>query len=141
MTKVAFHFSVPNKIAYACRLLRKATKQGAQVTVTGLPHDLSLLDDALWTFDQLEFLPHCDSNAPEMILSKTNIILADDVSKSPYSDVLVNLGVSALKGFERYLKLIELVGQEESDRAMARERWRHYNTRGYLIESYEAGKR
>lgn len=141
MTKVAFHFSVPNKIAYACRLLRKASKQGSKVTVTGLPHDLTLLDEALWTFDQLEFLPHCDVNAPEMIRSKTPIILADDAAQSPYSEVLVNLGGSALRGFERYLKLIELVGQEESDKAMARERWRHYNTRGYLIESHEAGKR
>lgn len=140
MTKVTFHFSVPNKIAYACRLLRKACRQGARVTVTGLPHDLSSLDEALWTFDQLEFLPHCDVNAPEMIRAKTNIILTDDAGQSPYSDVLVNLG-GALKGFERYLKLIELVGLDESDRTMARERWRHYNTRGYLIESYEVGKR
>ena len=35
MTEVAFHFNVPQKSGYACRLLRKATAGGARVVVTG----------------------------------------------------------------------------------------------------------
>ena len=35
MTEVAFHFNMPDKTRYLCRLLRKAVSQGAQVAVTG----------------------------------------------------------------------------------------------------------
>ena len=137
MTNVAFHFNVIDKIIYACRLLRKAHAQKAKVTVTGEVYLLSLLDDALWTFDALEFLPHCDSFAPGHILENTNIILTPDARQSKHVDVLVNLGSTMPDGFERYLRLIELVGREESERNPARERWRYYNSRGYAIQSFE----
>lgn len=137
MTNVAFHFNVMDKIFYACRLLRKATRQGAKVTVTGDNYSLGQIDDALWTFDQLEFLPHCDAEAPKAVLSRTNIVLAKDVRQSPHADVLVNLGVEMPTGFERYLRLIELVGVDQSDRGQARQRWRHYSSRGYPIQTYE----
>ena len=138
MTNVTFHFNVIDKIIYACRLLRKAHNQGARVTVTGEEYLLSLLDDSLWTLDVQEFLPHCRLSAPEHVLDNTNIILSPDARKSKHVDVLVNLGSTMPDGFERYLRLIELVGKEESERKPARERWRYYNARGYSIQSFEA---
>ena len=30
MTEIAFHFNVPDKLAYSCRLLRKAYLSGAR---------------------------------------------------------------------------------------------------------------
>ncbi len=33
MTSIAFHFNVPGKLDYACRLLRKAVQSGSQVAV------------------------------------------------------------------------------------------------------------
>jgi DNA polymerase-3 subunit chi len=137
MTNVAFHFNVLDKVAYACRLLRKATKQGAKITVTGDEHLLTLLDDTLWTFDQLEFLPHCSASATPAMLERTTIVLTPDARQSPHADVLVNLGFGMPDGFERYLRLIELVGTDMSDRTPARQRWRHYSSRGYPIQTYE----
>ena len=58
MTHVRFHFNVADRTDYACRLLRKATRQGAQVVVTGPAHALAGLDRALWAFDPVEFVPH-----------------------------------------------------------------------------------
>lgn len=137
MTNVAFHFNLMDKVAYACRLLRKATRQGAKVAVTGDDYALTLLDDMLWTFEPLEFLPHCDASAPKAVLKHTNIILTNDARNSVHTDVLVNLGGDMPNGFERYLRLIELVSTDQSDRSSARTRWRHYNSRGYTIETYE----
>ena len=58
MTEVTFHFNVPDRSGYACRLLRKATRSGAQVVVTAAAGELAGLDRLLWTFDPIEFLPH-----------------------------------------------------------------------------------
>ena len=35
MTEVAFHFNAPDKLSYACRVLRKACSNSAQVVVRG----------------------------------------------------------------------------------------------------------
>ena len=58
MTEVTFHFNVPDRPGYACRLLRKATRSGALVVVTAGAAELAGLDRLLWTFDPIEFLPH-----------------------------------------------------------------------------------
>ena len=58
MTEIAFHVNVPDRLAYACRLLRKAVRQGARVAVTAPPATLRGLDRALWTFEPTEFVPH-----------------------------------------------------------------------------------
>jgi DNA polymerase-3 subunit chi len=50
MTEIAFHFNAPDKLAYACRLLRKAVNSGARVVVTGDAASLQALDTLLWTF-------------------------------------------------------------------------------------------
>ena len=65
MTEVAFHFNAPDRMAYVCRLLRKAVASGARVVVTGMPEALRQLDTALWTFSPVDFVPHChlDSEA------------------------------------------------------------------------------
>ena len=58
MTDVAFHTGIANPLDYACRLLRKAYRSGARVAVHADPALLDRLDQALWTFEPLEFVPH-----------------------------------------------------------------------------------
>ena len=58
MTEVEFHVNVPDRLQYACRLLRKAYRQGARVLVRAPAPRLMRLDRELWTFVEREFLPH-----------------------------------------------------------------------------------
>ena len=48
MTELAFHFGAPDKLAYACRLLRKAVRGGARVAVVAEATALAQLDVDLW---------------------------------------------------------------------------------------------
>lgn len=134
MTGVEFHFNAPDKLGYACRLLRKAARQGAQVAVTAEPALLRELDMVLWTFEPLEFVPHCLANAPAPVVDATPIVLCDDARSSPHHDVLVNLGGEVPEGFERFERLIEVVTLDGGDRAAGRTRWNHYKSRGYEIK-------
>ncbi|MEO6407552.1 MAG: DNA polymerase III subunit chi [Burkholderiaceae bacterium] len=142
MTEIAFHFNVPDRLAYACRLLRKATRQGARVAVTAPLATLRGLDRALWIFEPEEFVAHAllpaGAAAPER-LAPTPVWLAeraDDVAA--VHEVLVNLGSETPPGFERYARLIEIVGTDEAERAAARSRWKHYAARGYALQGHEA---
>lgn len=138
MTEIAFHFNAPDKVAYACRLLRKAAGTGAKVVVTGESGLLGELDVALWTFAPLEFLPHCrDPGAPPAVLAASPVVLTEAVRGAPHHQVLVNLGVAVPEGFEAFERLIEVVTQDEADRAQARQRWKHYAARGYAITRHD----
>lgn len=141
MTEVAFHFNAPDKLGYACRLLRKAVGAGARVMVTGEPGTLRELDVALWTFAPLEFLPHCSAEAAPATLAASPVVLAESVRAAPRQQVLVNLGAGVPEGFERFERLIEVVTADEGDRQDARRRWKHYVDRGYAITRHDIAAR
>ena len=134
MTEVSFHFNAPDKVGYACRLLRKATRTGARVVVTAEAETLSTLDTSLWTFSPLDFIAHCHvATATPAMLAASPVVLADSPRAAPHQQVLVNLGAQVPDGFERFERLIEVVTTDEDDRLQARERWQHYKNRGYAL--------
>lgn len=141
MTEVAFHFNVPDKLGYACRLLRKAHAAGGRIGVVGPQDLLGALDQALWSFSALDFVPHCLASAPAPLLAATPIVLATDSAQLPPAQVLVNLGAAVPPGFERFERLIELVDTSDADRAPARQRWRHYAERGYVMQRHDLAAR
>jgi DNA polymerase-3 subunit chi len=137
MTEIAFHFNVPDKLHYACRLLRKVWQSGSRARVVGAADVLATLDQALWTFAAQDFIPHCQAGASAALLAHSPIVLATGTDAQDAGDVLVNLGGAVPAGFEHYARLIELVSQSEADRADARQRWRHYAGRGYAITRHD----
>ena len=137
MTEIAFHFNAPDTMAYCCRLLRKAVGGGARVVVTGSPETLAQLDAALWTFSPTDFVPHCSLDSEARIVAASSVILAPTITATPHQQVLVNLGQQVPAGFERFERVIEVVGLEEEDRQLARGRWKHYTDRGYAITRHD----
>ncbi|MDR0275497.1 MAG: DNA polymerase III subunit chi [Burkholderiaceae bacterium] len=138
MTEIAFHFNVGDPLAYACRLLRKAHGVGTRVTVVGPQTALSWLDQSLWSFSTLDFVPHCLADAPAQVRARTPIVLAEGAQAAPgHAPVLLNLGEDVPAGFEPFERLIELVGTAEADRQHARARWRHYAAHGHSITRHD----
>lgn len=138
MTEVAFHFGAPDKIAYACRLLRKAVNTGATIQVVCGPSCQEQLDALLWSVSPTDFVTHCDRSASDLQRELSAVLL----SGSPETDqvnrqVLVNLGSAVPIGYDRYQRLIEVVGTDDSDRVLARERWKHYTMAGYTIVRHD----
>lgn len=141
MTEVAFHFNVPDKMAYVCRLLRKAVNAGAKVAVVGDAATLSALDALLWTFAPHEFLAHCMANATAPVLASSPIVLGTHADLPGllnwHHHVMLNLGADVPEGFDRYPRLIEVVSLEPPDRAAARARWKHYADGGYAMVRHD----
>lgn len=137
MTEIAFHFNAPDKVAYACRLLRKAVGAGARVAVIAGADVRARLDTALWTFSPLEFVPHCDAHSESLVLQASPVVLAETAQGLHLSQVLVNLGGQVPEGFERFERVIEVVSLDDTDRMGARVRWKHYADRGYGIVRHD----
>lgn len=139
MTRVDFHFNAPDKLGYACRLVRKVHRAGQKVVVCGA--DAALLDrfdEALWTFSALDFIPHVWAH--DALAAATPVVLTGpegDIEALPHHEVLVNLGGAQPAWFSSFERLVELVGDDEPDRAAARERWRFYRERGYALHRHD----
>jgi DNA polymerase III subunit chi len=130
--KVEFHSGVAEPLDHACRLLRKAHAAGARVVVHGPPALLDRLDQQLWTFDALSFVPHLrlrgGARAAEH-QARTPAWLVDDVAAVSERDVLVNLGDDMIDGWDTFARVIEVVAADANASAAARQRWRRYGER------------
>lgn len=136
MTDITFHFNVPDRLTYCCRLLRKAYQKSASVVVTGDPELLIQLDDLLWSVSPVDFVPHCLLDAPAATVTASAVVLAPSLSGINRDGVLINLAQTVPSEFERFERLIEVVTGEDQDRQAARQRWKHYASRGYALNNY-----
>jgi DNA polymerase-3 subunit chi len=140
MTEVSFHFNVPDRMAYACRLLRKAVRRGARVVVAAPETVLSRFDRHLWVFEPLDFVPHVHAQAGRAVaprLQDTPVWLTAQVQDAPHQEVLLNLGDELVPGFESFQRVVELVSVDGPDRTAGRSRWKHYADRGYAITRHD----
>lgn len=138
MTELAFHFGAPDKLAYACRLLRKAVGSGAHVTVVADAARLQSLDGALWALSATDFVPHCMADAEPNVLCRSPVVLASELEPlSTQRRVLVNLSDVVPAGFDSFERLIEVVSLDATDRECARQRWRQYTAMGYAIQRHD----
>lgn len=142
MLRLEFHTGIEDPLAYCCRLLRKAYRQRLKVLVCGEPEQLNRLDTLLWTFEQLEFVPHARLRGAERpdaaLLPHTPIWLADATAAWPEPDVVVNLGEQPLAEPSRFARVVELVGADTDARQAGRSRWRHYAGLGLAPQQVSA---
>lgn len=140
MTRIDFHSNVPDKIAYSCRLVRKARAADCRIVLmTQDRAELALLDETLWTFSELDFLPHVSAGDP--LAASTPVILAcgDDI-ELPHHQILINLTPVTPTHFARFERMFEIISSDDADKAAGRERYRFYQQRGYPLTHYVADK-
>ncbi|MDE2400691.1 MAG: DNA polymerase III subunit chi [Burkholderiales bacterium] len=144
MNTVEFHHGTSDKLAYACRLLRKAYRTGARLVVTGDAATLKALDRQLWVFDDQEFVPHVLATPGQDVptrLHDTPVWLAPHGADAPPApgerSILVNLGPEMPDHPERYQRLFEIVSSAPHDRQLGRQRWKRYEALGLHIQPHE----
>lgn len=137
MTRIDFHFNVPDRLARAHRIVRKAWRTGHGVLVwSDDAQRLDTFDRLLWSEPAKDFVPHVHVDDP--LAARTPILLSHGTTDTAAHDVLVNLGSGIPPQFARFERIIEIVGLDEDDRAAARERWRLYRDRGHPMKRYDA---
>ena len=140
MTEVEFHTGVSDRAGFACRLLRKAYRQGVRVLVTAPDDVLREMDRLLWTFDERDFVPHVRvPGAPAAVASRTPIWLSADLEQAALHgapDVLLNLGAPVPAPLAGVSRLIEVVSNDPGEADRGRSRWRAYKAAGLNIKHH-----
>jgi len=136
VTDVAFHTGISQPLDYACRLLRKAYRSGARVAVFGDGATLDRLDQALWTFEALEFLPHIvlpRDGADAARLADSPLVLVKAGAAPPACRIAVSLAAHAVDDVAAFDRLIVIVGLDPEQREAGRLRWREYERAGHAM--------
>ena len=150
MTEITFYFNVPDRLNYACRLLRKALRSAGDnankgVAVLAPSAMLSRFDRALWSFDATEFIPHLlmpnsvNVGGVDEKQRRTPVWLVEQAERAAHLDLLLHLGDEPAVGFESFQRMVEVVSADPQERDAARLRWKHYKARGYDIQKHEVG--
>lgn len=136
MTQIDFYTHVSDRLRMACVLSSKAFARGLKVTVFCADETtVQRLDRMLWTTPAIGFVPHC---APDNPLAAVTPIILDCEGEHLLNDgVLLNLRPEWPPFFSRFQRLVEIVGLDEADRGLARERFRFYRDRGYEIRTHD----
>ena len=134
MTRVEFFFNVPDKLAKASELCANGLAKGHRLTVFSRDDGMSLdLQQRLWQYSAASFLPSV--KAGDVLSQFTPIVFDTNGECLLQDDVLINLQTDHPPFFSRFRLLIELVGDDDADKASARARFRFYRDRGYEIKS------
>jgi DNA polymerase-3 subunit chi len=112
-----------------CRLVHKAFASGHRIYIRTADDDAARrLDDLLWTFNQGSFIPH--ALHPTDGKEEFQVLIGHDEPPTECNDVLIQLAPEPFAAFERFQRVLEVVGSEENDKLKGRERFRFYRERG-----------
>ena len=140
MTRIDFHTNIPDKLAYACRLARKAYASKAKIVL--LAEDAAqaaALNEALWTLSNIDFLPHVMADDP--LAPQTPIIITDsEEADLPHHEMLVNLTRRTPSTFSQFARVFEIISSDESDAAAGRQRYVAYKKQSYPLTHFVAGQ-
>lgn len=139
MTKVDFYTGSEDKLRTACQLSHKAMQNGVRVLLSAPDAATTeALDKLLWHFPATAFIPHCRSDASAAM--QMPVVLNSGSEKFPHHELLISLHDECVPFFSRFERVIEIVGTNEDDSRLGRERFKFYRDRGYELHHIDLAK-
>ena len=141
MTRVDFYIldgdSSDGLQRFACRLIDKAWQRGMRCYVNAATAEQAArLDDLLWTFRDISFIPHAQAPAEPGDSKRLAALIGSGEEPGEELDLLINLSDEVPSFFSRFERVAELVDNETTRRSAGRERFRFYRDRGYPLDNH-----
>lgn len=143
MTRVDFYLlqnaDPAEKPRLACKLAEKAFQRGLHTYIyTADANASAALDDLLWLYAPGSFVPHArhDDSAPAIAADDAPVLIGHTPPPEPLHQLLISLAPSVPEFFSRFERLIEVVANDDDDKARSRERFRFYRDRGYPLQTH-----
>ena len=123
---------------FACTRAADACGEGREIHIHARsPEEAASLDDLLWTFRDISFLPHCVIEGDD---SRSEPITIGWQERAPGGDVLINLAAEVPPFAESFAHILEPVPGDPELKQEARARFRHYRDRGLDPVSHEVNE-
>jgi DNA polymerase-3 subunit chi len=123
----------------ACEIVHKAYRNEHEIYVqVDDPGRAAEIDELLWTFRDISFVPHALLGDASM--GEVPVVISDTCPSSEYDDVLVNLANEVPEAFAQFQRVVEIVDTDESARQLARARYGFYRDRGYQLHTHDLSR-
>ena len=149
MTEINFYVSkeqgLEHRLAIVYRLVNLALQRNLKIHIhTDSETTNSKLDDYLWSKETTSFIPHCiiDNESEEQkpqfndfqTQSENNQInISHNFEPLTHCDYLINLSQERPSFFSRFLKVAEILDNDEEIITAGRKRYSFYRDRGYTL--------
>ena len=120
---------------FACIMASKAWSAGNHVYMYTETEDTAKkLDDLLWTFRDISFVPHEIYNGTEN--NEVPITIGFGNHFPNHSQVMINLDYKIPEFAEKFSRIIEIVENNEKKKEIARQRYRQYKESEYELHNH-----
>ena len=118
-----------------CRLVEQHYQDKQMIYIHTNSHAITQqLDDLLWTFRDVSFLPH------RSITSKLDfqapILLGDVDDLNVSGDLLINLAEEIPNFYKNFKRILEIVPFDEQTKEKARGKYKYYKRQGYVLVTH-----
>ena len=121
---------------FACLMASKAWAAGNNVYIHTDSEDVAKkLDNLLWTFRDISFIPHEIYNENETVESPVTIGSGNLFPN--HQQVLINLDGKIPQFANKFKRVIEIVENNDKKKETARERYRQYKKNDYEIHNHK----
>lgn len=139
MTKIDFYVgktsSLQARLLLTCKLVMKAHQRKMHTYIHTDSHATSgKLDEMLWTFSDLAFIPHALAPTKD---EDIRILIGHDHEPMENCGLLINLSNKTPEFFSRFERLAEILDQEQAVLHAGRKRYQFYRDRGYNLEYHQ----
>jgi len=112
----------------ACRVTEKAFQSGKQVYLyCQTPDQLTQMDERLWTFSLNSFIPHGLLGETDELV---RVILGCDDPSPDVAEIVISMANTPVSTFNLFSRVAEIVGTDDSERQLARNRFKFYRDNG-----------
>ncbi len=142
MTEIGFYHLTRTPLERALpKLLERALERGMRALVmAGSEERVAALDTALWTYEQLSFLPHGTARDGEAAAQPVYLTTEDENPNGATLLVLADGATSErIDAYERCIELFD--GADPEAVARARERWRILKAAGHGLAYWQQTER
>ena len=140
MARIDFAFGAAEKLTQACQTTYRQYLAGHKLVVyCSDRQQLKIFDTKLWAVEPTAFVPHTSptdplaEQAPIWLVSEG---LADVLARASEHAWLLNLDEQCPPTLGKVTRVLEIVSEDEEDKAAARARWAAYKSAGHDLKAH-----
>ena len=121
---------------FVCQLAGRVREEGYDLYLHAASKAAALtLDDLLWTFRDISFLPHALVDEAEA--SDCPIVIGWEGAEGPPRQVLLNASGALPQSIAGYERIIDAAPADPKARDLARQRYKHYLDQGLEVRHHK----
>lgn len=122
---------------FICRLVDKAYLLQKKIYIqVSSDEEGQRLDELLWTFRDISFIPHCYLKVNTILDPLLSVIIATKKPKQLNADILFNLSHEVPTYFPEFSRIIEVVSEEKKSKNQSRQKYKFYKAQNCQLTTH-----